>query len=344
MLTLHVTNGDVAATGLARSGLTGDVLSWRDVLHDGPVPPDDDRAAFHRARAEFLASRGWTSVEEVIVDFETRDARLDEMGPAQGVTLWFEPDLYDQLQLIQILARLAARPPAARPAITIVPADLLLGPLPPDRFPALFAARRTIRDVDLQHGADAWRAFTAPDPAALMAMTERLDAEVSARTYGADEVVRLPFLAAALRRMLEEYPDQERGLSRSERQICETLVSGEMTLGKLYRTAHHSAESWSWLGDSGFAWYVQRLSDCPKPLLTHPNGTRVIAPGRDGKAFWERAAVLTPFGQDVLRERGDRIAANGVDRWIGGVALTPDNDWRWEARKGRVVKRDRHLP
>ena len=339
MLTLHVTNGDAAAAGLARSGLPGDVLSWRDILHDGPVPPDDDRAAFHRARAAFLASRGWATVEEVIVDFETRDARLDEMGPEQEVTLWFEPDLYDQLQLIQILARLAERPPAQRPALTIVPADLLLGPLPPEKFPALFAARRTIRDIDLQHGAEAWRAFTAPDPTALMAMTERLDADVSARVYGADDEVRLPFLAAALRRMLEEYPDRERGLSRSERQICEALVSGEMTLTKLYRTAHHSAESWPWLGDWSFAWYVQRLSDCPKPLVAHPNGTRVIAPGRDAKAFWERTVTLTPFGHDVVRERGDTIAVNGLQRWLGGVELTIANEWRWEARTGKVVKR-----
>jgi hypothetical protein len=338
MLTLHVTNGDAAAAGLARSGLPGDVLSWRDILHDGPVPPDADRDAFRRTRSEFLASRGWAAVEEVIVDFETRDARLDEMGPAQHVTLWFEPDLYDQLQLIQILARLAARPSSERPGITIVPADLLLGPLPPEKFPALFAARRTIRDVDLQHGTEAWHAFTAPDPTALMTMTERLDREVSARVYGADDEVRLPFLAAALRRMLEEYPDRERGLSRSERQICEALVSGEMTLGKLYRTAHHSAESWIWLGDWSFAWYVQRVSDCPKPLLTHPNGTRVVAPGREAKAFWERTVELTPFGHDVVRERADAAVANGGERWIGGVQLTPANDWRWEARAGRVVR------
>lgn len=51
MLTLHLTNGDAAAAMLARSGLPGDIVSWRDALHDGPVPPDDDAVAFHRERA-----------------------------------------------------------------------------------------------------------------------------------------------------------------------------------------------------------------------------------------------------------------------------------------------------
>ena len=49
MLTLHVTNGDVSAQGLARSGLPGDVLVWRDVLHDGPVPSDGQLAPFRAA-------------------------------------------------------------------------------------------------------------------------------------------------------------------------------------------------------------------------------------------------------------------------------------------------------
>jgi hypothetical protein len=339
MLTLHVTNGDAAAGGLARSGLPGDVLSWRDVLHDGPVPPDDDLPAFRQARAEFLASRAWTTMEEALVDLEERDARLDGVLPEHEVTLWFEPDLYDQLQLMQILARLAAKPPSARPRLTIVPADLYLGPLAPDKFPSLFAARRQIRDIDLQHGTDAWRAFTAPDPTALMDVTSRIDAEVSARTYGGDDDTRLPYLAASLRRLLEEYPDREHGLSRSERQICEALAPAQTTMGKLYQAAHHGAESWIWLGDWSFAWYVQRLSDCARPLVVHTNGTRVMAPGRDANArgFWERAVELTPFGHEVVRERADAVSANGIDRWIGGVRVL-EGGWRWDGRLGCVTR------
>jgi hypothetical protein len=337
MLTLHVTNGDAAAGGLARSGLPGDVLSWRDILHDGPVPPDDDLPAFRAARAAFLASRRWTSEEEVVVDFEERDARLDGVAPEHEIVLWFEPDLYDQLQLMQILARLAAKAPDARPRLTIVPADLYLGPLSPDKFPPLFATRRGVREVDLQHGTDAWRAFTAPDPTALMSVTKQIDDEITARTYGGSDDARLPFLAASLRRVLEEYPDCEHGLSRSERQICEALAPGQTTMAKLYQAAHHDAESWVWLGDWSFAWYVQRLSDCSHPLVLHTNGTRVMAPGRDAnsRGFWERTVELTPFGHDVVRERADAVAMNGIDRWIGGVRVLRDG-WRWDGRKGEV--------
>lgn len=339
MLTLHLINGDSAAGSLARSGLPGDIVSWRDLLHDGHVPPDDDLGAFHHARAEFLASRGWSDEEAAVSDFAQRDARLDDVGAGDEVVLWFEPDLYDQLQLIQILARFERRAGHECPQITIVPADCYLGPMLPEKFALLYVARRAITPTDLEHGRVAWRAFTASTPDSLLAVTDRLDREVTARTYAADDHVRLPHLVAALRRQLEEYPDIDFGLSRSERQLCEALSPGAITLGKLF-AAHQATESWVWLGDWSFAWYAQRLSDCSHPIVVHTNGSRVVSPPRDtdGRAFWERAVQLTPFGQDVVRARADAVRSNGIDRWIGGTHCTNAEYWRWDARTQRTAR------
>ncbi len=339
MFTLHLTNGDAAARALARSGLPGDIVTWRDILHDGPVPPDDDLDAFHRVRAEFLASRGWATEESVIADFAQRDARLHDVSAGDEVVLWFEPDLYDQLQLVQILARFERRVAHDRPHLTIVPADCYLGPMLPAKMMPLYAARRAITSQDLVHGLVAWRAFTAQAPADLLEVTNRLDREVTARTYAADDVVRLPHLVAALRRQLEEYPDIDSGLSRSERQLCEALSPATITLSKLL-AAHQAAESWVWLGDRSFAWYTERLSDCSHPLVVHTNGSRVIAPLRDidGRGFWERSVQLTPFGQDVVRARADAVRANGIDRWIGGTHCDNARYWRWDASTQRTER------
>ncbi len=341
MLTLHVTNGDVSAQGLARSGLPGDVLVWRDVLHDGPVPSDGQLAPFRAVRAQFLAERGWATEEEVVEDLAARDARLEHPDADDAIVLWFEPDLFDQLQLIQVLARLSARDAKARPSISIAPADLMLGSLKPEKFRPLFDARRTITATDLAHGRDAWAAFTSTTPAALHTLVERFDREIAARTFAADDIVRLPHLTASLRRVLEEYPDVDTGLSRSERQICEALTPGPTTLGKLFQASHHTSESWAWLGDRSFAWYMQRLSDAAQPLVTHPNGTRVLAPraaGNERSAFWERSVTLTPFGLDVVRARADAVRVNGIDRWIGGTHLTTGRHWRWDARVQAPVR------
>ncbi len=339
MLFLHVTNGDMAAAGLARSGLRGDVLSWRDVLHDGPVPSDRDLSSFRATRAAFLESRGAPQASLIVEDFAARDARLAGLSAGDEVVLWFEPDLYDQLQLCQILARFADLPADHSPTLTIVPADCFLGPMKPEHFRPLFEARRGIKASDVAQAADVWRAFTAESPARLLDVATALDRHAPARTYDADPQVRLPYLAAALRRQLEEYPSVEQGLSRSEQQLCEALAPGEMVLSKLFHAAHAASESWAWLGDSSFAWYVQRLSECTHPLITHANGTQVLAPSKSGKGFWERSVVLTAVGHDVVRARADAIALNGLDRWIGGVHLTTAHHWRWDGHRHSLTER-----
>lgn len=41
------------------AGLAGEVLPWRDVLHEGPVPAGLSDAELGAARARFLADRVW---------------------------------------------------------------------------------------------------------------------------------------------------------------------------------------------------------------------------------------------------------------------------------------------
>src|SRR3989442_10983906 len=105
--TLHVTNGQSAANTLRDTVSATDVLSWEDVLYEGPVPllpPAELRAR----RARFL---GGISGDEkrVLAELEERDARLEQaLAAGRQVVLWFEHDLHDQLQLLQILDRLVA--------------------------------------------------------------------------------------------------------------------------------------------------------------------------------------------------------------------------------------------
>src|SRR5512146_792572 len=117
---LHVTNGDAAAEAIAGTGLAGDLLVWRDVLHEGPVPAGASPTELREIRAGFLARCGWTERGTALADFAARDARLAAAFAAgEEVALWFEEDLFDQLQLIQVLDRAASG--AARSRLTAVP-------------------------------------------------------------------------------------------------------------------------------------------------------------------------------------------------------------------------------
>ena len=105
MTTLHVTNGDIVVDHLRRAGLAADALAWADVLHEGPVPAGLDDAGLRRVRAEFLAGRIGLDPGAVRRRSEDRDRALS-VNHAGEYLLWFEADLYDQLQIAQILAAL----------------------------------------------------------------------------------------------------------------------------------------------------------------------------------------------------------------------------------------------
>jgi hypothetical protein len=100
---LFITNGDSAAGKIGASGLAGEILPWRDVLHEGPVPGGLSPEGLADVRARFLAERGWTDLAGARRDFAQRDATLASYGDHEEIVLFFEHDLYDQLQLIQVL-------------------------------------------------------------------------------------------------------------------------------------------------------------------------------------------------------------------------------------------------
>ena len=98
-----MTNGNSTVPELRATGLAHHILCWRDALHDGPVPdvPDDE---LRRIRARFLA--GENAADLGTAEEFTERGALEAHRDGDYV-LWFEADLYDQLQLIQIVAKLA---------------------------------------------------------------------------------------------------------------------------------------------------------------------------------------------------------------------------------------------
>ena len=104
-MTLHVTNGDVVVDLLRRAGLADHTLAWADVLHEGPVPAGLADAGLRRARAEFLAGADGGDPAGALRRLTERDRALAG-GRTGDYLLWFEADLYDQLQIAQILAML----------------------------------------------------------------------------------------------------------------------------------------------------------------------------------------------------------------------------------------------
>jgi hypothetical protein len=282
------------------------VLPWRDVLHEGPVPAPATLDSLRAVRARFLA-HGAANAVDIARDLEDRDRALGSSATQNEVVLWFEHDLYDQLQLAQILDWFAAS--AKRPRrLALVQASEYLGCLSPQRFVSMFEKRREVTAAELEAAQRVWRAFSSPDPRSIEDVLPSLDA--------------LPFMAAALVRHLEEFPSTDNGLSRTERQALEALAGGPLPLAKLFRAAHLEREEPIFLGDTVFYDLVGALA--------HSDASLVRIDGEQ--------AHITDRGRDVIEGRADRVALLGIDRWLGGVHLKGRKvPWRWDEATQRLV-------
>src|ERR1700754_402024 len=142
---LHVTNGDSTVPGIEATGVGGDVLPWRDALHEGPVPEGLDAAELRTVRAEFLAGCGWGAADAIEADMRARDERLaTALTRDEVVVLWFEHDLYDQLQLLQILDAVDGSD-----EVEAILADRFLGAMADTELAALWPQRAPLRGDQL---------------------------------------------------------------------------------------------------------------------------------------------------------------------------------------------------
>jgi hypothetical protein len=273
---VHVTNGDIVAHMLERLSLRGPVIVWRDVLHEGPVPPGDPDTV-RRARAAFLAEAGFGSAEAILADLEAADAaRIAALDHGHETVLWFEHDLHDQLQLIQILARIADHP--GRESARLISIDRFpghprfagLGELSADELVTRWPERDAIAADAFSTATRAYAALQQSDPRALAALSH-------------ESSPGLPYLGAAIRRLLEERPWVGSALARSERQILRAVAAGARTPATVFAATLQMEEA-PYMGDSWLFRRIHDLAQGERPLL----------------AVRATQLELTPEGHEVL--------------------------------------------
>ena len=328
---LHLTNGDAAIDRLRAAAIPGDLIAWRDSLHEGPVRAGRTLTTLSAERAGFIAARGLAPVEVVQRQFTHRDAALFGFGQHDEIVLWFETDLYDQFQLVQILNWFANRDRGPVNLSLVDPSVLNsaefvgIGTLSLRQVEALFRSRQVVDAAALTSARIAWEAFCAPDPTALSALMTR-------------PFPGLPDLASALHRYFEEFPAVQTGLSRTERQLLGGIASGLSGPADLF-DANQSAEAAPFLGDTVVWDRLATLAASPRPLIRQRDDRPFQPPGQtDRNVFLEQQLELTLDGTRVLRGEDDQMALNGIDRWFGGVHLHGHHPrWRWDSRTQQLV-------
>jgi hypothetical protein len=304
---LAITPGDCAAAQLRAADLADDVLPWRDLLHEGPVPDGLGFAELARVRAGCIGALGWAVPEHVHADFAERDAVLAEAAakPVE-IVLWFDLNLVNRLALLQVLDRLAELRGPGLPDVTLAE-PRGFGDAGAADLTGLFETRRPVTGEQLAHALGAWAAFRSPDPTALVPYTSEGP---------------LAGLGAAFGRHLDQFPHVGDGLAGTERRALAAVAGGAAGFAGIFRAVVADDDP-PWLGDSVLRSHLDRLAAAPTPLLH--NGS-------------DAGYRLTDDGRAVLAGRADHVLLNGIDRWLGGVHLTGPAPWRYDPETGRPTR------
>ena len=98
--TLHIVNGTIVMDMMKQAKLAGEFIAWDDFLHEGPIPPHFSLQQLSKIRAYFMDEQRYCQLDIASKKFEERDKKLEEHQYYNKVILWFEQDIYDQLQLL----------------------------------------------------------------------------------------------------------------------------------------------------------------------------------------------------------------------------------------------------
>ena len=311
---LHIANGTATTDLIARAGIAGDTSIWADPLHEGPVPRTASESDLLDTRARYLSNAAGEPFDEVRSWFASWHAAIARSAAYEELVLWFEHDLFDQLNLIHLLERIAAAPLKA-PAVSLIcigsfpgrPDFKGLGELTPEELAPLLDERQPVRDLQFTVARRAWDAFRSPSPEGIESLLK-------------GDVTPLPYLARALRRLLEELPWTIDGLSRTERRVLEIAAGDPIDLRDAFPRMH-TGEDCFYIADLSFYGVVGDLTALTPPLLSLSADT----------------IDATAAGRALLAGTADRVALCGIDRWVGGVHLEGHGPvWRWDADLGRA--------
>ena len=328
---LHIHNGDSSAGTARNSGIPGEHLAWREALVCGPAPGGLSSDEFRSVRARHLSEAYGANIEKCELELRAQEGALSGFADHEEVVLWFEHDLFCQIQMIYLLNWFAQRELGKTKLSLIsigefpgVPGFRGLGQLNEKQLAELFPQRQEVSPTQLHLGSRSWQAYSSPDPAEV---TSLLDSDLSA----------IPFLKRALSKHLERFPSTTNGLGRIENAGLALIARGYGKFKSLFPAfARHESEYG--FGDAQLFLELKRLADAPSPLLTLNEGATDAS--LDPAQIFLSSFEITEQGKAVLDGQEDFVRRNGIDHWLGGVHLEGNEaGWRWEMDARELLMR-----
>jgi len=322
----HIHNGESTAATLREFGFPGEHYAFQEVFMTGPTPsglsPDD----WLTTRANHLSAAYDLNFKDCRNNLLNQEATLQKCAAHEETILWFEHDLFCQINLIYLLDWFAKRSFEKNKLSLICIGEFPrvedfrgLGQLTGEQLASLFDGRRQVTERELGLAGQAWAAYCSTDPHDIVRLIE-------------GDTSALPFLKNALVLHLARFPSVSNGLGRIENTALELISRGAIDFKSLF-PRFAKGEPVYGLGDSQFWNELKRLAEVGTPLIT------ISGVDAQSKEYYQASLDLTITGREVLEGKRDFVELNGIDLWLGGVHMVDEGAvWRWDDGQRRLTR------
>ncbi|MBO3117791.1 DUF1835 domain-containing protein [Winogradskyella sp. DF17] len=215
---LHITNGDSLTNYLRELGFKDEILTWQEMLCEGPTIPKIDSEEFFQIRASFL--KAYYDIEYDFKALKSELSKLDDIENYDEINLWFEYDLFCHINLLGVL-NLLHQKEIHLPIYHICSGRVKgeknlkgLSELTAEQLENHYRNKIRITDSDKELAVALWRTYCGKDHNILKPYI------VTKSSF--------KYLSNCLKAHLKRFPDQQSGLSAIEYNILKLVKNNDI--------------------------------------------------------------------------------------------------------------------
>lgn len=273
---LHITNGDSFTSLLRTLNLKGDIVTWREMLCEGKTVTDVGSEAFWKVRYEFF-NKVYNVTKKKFIDLTLKEYRnLCNNKKQQEIVLWFEYDLFCQINMIAVLNWLKKHRPGV-PVSLVCSGDeddteklYGLSELSKEKLLDLYKNRINLSQDDIEYADYIWQLYCSDNPLRM-------------ETFAKFNASQLKYLPNAIEAHIQRFPTVKNGLNALENKLIDAATvqrfeSKEKLIGHMLQN-----QGYYGLGDMQFFKMVHDL----KPLFRTFNPVNLSKLGKSVHAKTE---------------------------------------------------------
>lgn len=209
--TLHITNGDGFTEVLRNLDISGDIITWREMLCEGKTTHEVGSENFWRQRYEYL-NRAYKVTKDTFINRTLKEYRnLCNQKSQEDIVLWFDKDLFCQINMIAVLSWIKKN--RANANIYLVGSELekdTIGPalssMDKTTLEKLYQEKLLLTKDDIEYGDYVWQLYCENSPIRIQSAIKQNNSQ-------------LQYLSNVIQTHLHRFPSLKNGLNELENKM-----------------------------------------------------------------------------------------------------------------------------